>query len=79
MNSKNKHLLDICTGNKKGTDRQHVATKMLPLLPLKTGVSATFKRFETRVNTGIFEPVAEVADVAGCKATSKKSIFEATH
>lgn len=75
MTIKNNYLTESCGVNKFGTQRQQLATKMLPVLPAKTSPLATNQRLETRVITGLAGNVANVAAVATCKATSQKTVF----
>jgi hypothetical protein len=75
MNTKNNHLAISVAVNKFGTERQQVATKMLPVLPVKTSALATSRSLETSANTGLYHRVANVAAVATCKATSLNSFF----
>lgn len=75
MKRKNNGLHADLTGNKTATDRQQVATKMLPMLPTKIGVSATSCSCTTRVITGFDRGVADVAVVASWNGTSLKPFF----
>lgn len=75
---KNNQLSSCDGGNKFGTERQQVATKMLPVLPAKTSLLSTKCTLVTRAITGFAENVADVAAVATCKATSLNSLFKLT-